>query len=75
LESTSLRQRASAMTRRKIEITRSNLKPKWPHHVALPPKGAGPENREVIFCAAGVPSAMARGWGPRNHLVRQALKL
>jgi hypothetical protein len=63
------------MTRRKIEITRvissRNDRIMW----RFRPKGAGFENREVIFCAAGVPSAMKRGWGPRNHLVRQALKL
>jgi hypothetical protein len=46
------------MTLSKGEISRGDLKRKWPHHVALPvEKVQDPVNREVIFCAAGVLSA------------------
>jgi hypothetical protein len=52
------------MTHLKDEITRNDLKRKWPrlriipqfpHHVALPAEKVRDRvNREVIFCAAGV---------------------
>jgi hypothetical protein len=45
------------MTRRKGEVAQSDLKRKWPHRVALPPKRRGLKNSEVICCAAGVLSA------------------
>ena len=46
------------MSRPKEEITRSDLKRKWPHHVALPAEKVQDRvNREVIFCAAGILSA------------------
>jgi hypothetical protein len=42
------------MTRRKGEITRDDLKPIWPHHVALPPEKVrlGDTSRDVIEQAA-----------------------
>jgi hypothetical protein len=46
------------MTCLKGEIICGDLKPKWPHHVALPAeKLRAPVNRELIFCAAGLLSA------------------
>jgi hypothetical protein len=57
----------TAMRRGKGEITRNDLKRKWPplpiiprfpHHVALPAEKLRDRvNREVVFCAAGVLSA------------------
>jgi hypothetical protein len=56
------------MTRRKEEITGSDLKRKWPHHVALPAENVrDPLNRRLIFSVAGLLSAMPLRYFMRRH--------
>jgi hypothetical protein len=49
------------MTRRKGEITRSTLKRKWPHHVALPSeKVRGVMNSQIVWSFAETLSVAPR---------------
>jgi hypothetical protein len=58
----------TAMTHRRGESNRNDLKRSWPHHVALPAeKLRSHVNREVIFCAAGVLSATPLTYSLRHN--------
>jgi hypothetical protein len=51
------------MTSRKGEITRADLKRKWPHHVALPAdKVRGVMNSQIVWSFVG-PRSLSPGWG------------
>jgi hypothetical protein len=53
----------------KGEITRNDIKRKWPHHMALPgEKVRDRVNREVVFCAAGLLSATPLTYPLRRDL-------
>ena len=55
------------MTLRKGEVTRADLKRKWPHHVALPAeKVRGIKNSETVYGFAETMSA-----GPRTLHMRR----
>jgi hypothetical protein len=55
------------MTQRKGEITRSEIKRKWPHHVALPAeKVRGVRNSEIVWSFVATLSAAPRPYSLRR---------